>query len=88
MHRFITVLPEPTSARADTTPKRPTHESSFEFLEEAEELFHANAFEEGDIENVVTRETLDRMVKELATHTHPEDKQRYASTTFIMSSDK
>eukprot|EP00959_Pyramimonas_sp_CCMP1952_P268637 5616906-Pyramimonas_sp.AAC.1 len=29
MHRFITVLPEPTSARADTTPKRPTHESSF-----------------------------------------------------------
>ena len=50
-----------------------------EFLEEAEELFHANAFEGGEeeIENVVTSETLDRMVKELATHTHPEDKQRY-----------
>mmetsp|Transcript_29652 Transcript_29652/g.64720 ORF Transcript_29652/g.64720 Transcript_29652/m.64720 type:complete len:238 (-) Transcript_29652:2187-2900(-) len=50
-----------------------------EFLEEAEELFHANAFEGGDIENVVTREMLDRMVKELATHTHPDDKQRPGS---------
>jgi hypothetical protein len=48
-----------------------------EFLEEAEDLFitHATA-QPGEMENVVTRETLVKMVKELATNTHPEDKQR------------
>mmetsp|Transcript_17009 Transcript_17009/g.28689 ORF Transcript_17009/g.28689 Transcript_17009/m.28689 type:complete len:239 (-) Transcript_17009:636-1352(-) len=48
-----------------------------EFLEEAEDLFITRASAQpGELENVVTRETLVKMVKELATNTHLEDKQR------------